>query len=280
MLLPSCANEKFIIRLIHIVVTTGRLGLVLVSTMPRMSGINSKALEAKQRKKEQQAALERKREAEALDKFWEDNDKLILAKQERKLEAQRRQQDKLQRKQELRQLVEKEEAELVSNKTCAKGPAVPKVTRAQILRVQALQAEARAKEAASREENEYCDVSRANMNHINMLERQMLEEQDIDLVKASGLDDVLEALSIGTRKDANAEKRVKAAYDAYEATKMAELKLQYPNLKYSQYKDMIFKAVSLRPVDFRLFSGRKHRKIPWYHGACSALLACILATSG
>nr|BAN64269.1 conserved hypothetical protein [Babesia bovis] len=215
--------------------------------MPRMSGINSRALEAKQRKKEQQAALERRKEAEALDRYWEDNDKLVQAKQERKLEAQRRQQEKLQRKQELRQLVEKEEAELVSNKKCIKGAAVPKMTRAEILRMQALQAEARAKEAASNADNAYCDVTRANINHINLQERQMLEEHDIDLVKASGLDEVLEALSIGPRKDVNAEKRMKAAYDAFSEAKMAELKEEYPNLKYSQYKDMIFKAWKKSP---------------------------------
>ncbi|GBE61652.1 DUF1014 domain-containing protein, putative [Babesia ovata] len=215
--------------------------------MPRLNGINSKALEAKQRKKEQREAIERKKEAEALDKYWEDNDKLVQAKQERKLEAQRRQQERLQRKQELRQLLEKEDSELVSNKTCAKGAAVTKVTRAEILRMQALQAEARAKEAASREENPYCDVTLGNMNHENMRERMMLEEQNIDLVKASGLDEVLDALAIGPKVDANAEKRVKAAYDAFEERKMAELKVEYPNLKFSQYKDMIFKAWKKSP---------------------------------
>lgn len=53
--------------------------------MPRMTGINSKALEAKQRKREQREAQERKQQEELLDKYWEDNDKLVKAKQERKV---------------------------------------------------------------------------------------------------------------------------------------------------------------------------------------------------
>lgn len=208
-----------------------------------MTGINSKALEAKQRKREQREAQERKQQEELLDKYWEDNDKLVKAKQERKMEAQRKQQEKLQRKQEVRQLIQKEDSELISNKSCSKGGStVPKVTRADILRMQLLQAEARAKESAAAEDNSYCDVTIANMNHENMRERALLEEQSINLVKASGLDDVLDALSIVPKVEANSEKRLKAAYEAFESRMMPELKANYPSLKYSQYKDMIFKA--------------------------------------
>lgn len=128
------------------------------------------------------------------------------------MEAQRKQQEKLQRKQEVRQLIQKEDSELISNKSCSKvgygdgalmqmddqgGSTVPKVTRADILRMQLLQAEARAKESAAAEvgfdigyaynkqDNSYCDVTIANMNHENMRERALLEEQSINLVKGA-----------------------------------------------------------------------------------------------
>ncbi|KAK1938482.1 hypothetical protein X943_001633 [Babesia divergens] len=244
--------------------------------MPRMTGINSKALEAKQRKREQREAQERKQQEELLDKYWEDNDKLVKAKQERKMEAQRKQQEKLQRKQEVRQLIQKEDSELISNKCCSKvgygdgtqmqmddqgGSTVPKVTRADILRMQLLQAEARAKESAAAEDNSYCDVTIANMNHENMRERALLEEQSIDLVKASGLDDVLDALSIVPKVEANSEKRLKAAYEAFESRMMPEMKANYPSLKYSQYKDMIFKAWKKSPENPMVMRNVQQRTI-------------------
>lgn len=211
-----------------------------------MNGMNSKAVEAKQRKKEQKEEQQRRKEQEALDKYWEDNDKLAKAKVERKLEAQRKQQEKLQRKQELRQLVEKEESELVSNKSSHKAAAVPKMTRAEILRMKLLQEEARAKEASQQEDNSYCDTSMVNMNHELLRERAELAEKNIDMVKASGLDEVLDALSIVPKTEAS-EKRLKVAYEAFAERMMVQLKEDYPNLKLSQYKDMIFKAWKKSP---------------------------------
>ena len=59
-------------------------------------------------------------------------------------------------------------------------------------------------------------------------------------VQASGLDSALNAMSVNGGDDRHPEKRVKAAYKAYEEKMMPEMKQQYPGLKRQQYLDKIF----------------------------------------
>ncbi|KAL3803164.1 hypothetical protein HJC23_003439 [Cyclotella cryptica] len=59
-------------------------------------------------------------------------------------------------------------------------------------------------------------------------------------VQASGLDAAISALSVGGGDDRHPEKRMKAAYKAYEEKMMPEMKAQYPGLKRQQYLDKIF----------------------------------------
>lgn len=59
-------------------------------------------------------------------------------------------------------------------------------------------------------------------------------------VQASGLDSALSALTVGSGEDKHPEKRMKAAYKAYEEKMMPEMKDQYPGLKRQQYLDKIF----------------------------------------
>ncbi|KAL7506015.1 hypothetical protein ACHAXN_003380 [Cyclotella atomus] len=61
-------------------------------------------------------------------------------------------------------------------------------------------------------------------------------------IQASGLDSALSKLSVGTGAgdDRHPEKRMKAAYKAFEEKVMPEMKEQYPSLKRQQYLDKIF----------------------------------------
>eukprot|EP00956_Cyclotella_meneghiniana_P037820 scaffold145251_cov73-Cyclotella_meneghiniana.AAC.3 len=63
----------------------------------------------------------------------------------------------------------------------------------------------------------------------------------MDDIQASGLDSALSKLSMGAGgDDRHPEKRIKAAYKAYEEKMMPEVKQQYPGLKRQQYLDKIF----------------------------------------
>jgi hypothetical protein len=60
-------------------------------------------------------------------------------------------------------------------------------------------------------------------------------------IQASGLDSALSKLSVGGGgDDRHPEKRMKAAYKAFEEKMMPEMKDQYPGLKRQQYLDKIF----------------------------------------
>ena len=67
-------------------------------------------------------------------------------------------------------------------------------------------------------------------------------------VQASGVDSAISALSIGGGgDDRHPEKRLKAAYRAYEEKMMPEMKQQYPGLKRQQYLDKIFSSWKKSP---------------------------------
>ena len=68
--------------------------------------------------------------------------------------------------------------------------------------------------------------------------------------QASGVDSALSAMSIGGNGgtgDIHPEKRMKAAYKAYEEKMLPEMKEQYPGLKRQQYLDKIFSLWKKRP---------------------------------
>jgi hypothetical protein len=82
-----------------------------------------------------------------------------------------------------------------------------------------------------------------NMNHLEPSEENNLG------ISASGLDNVLDALSIGAGGggDAHPEKRRKAAYLTFEAAMLPQLREEYPGLKLQQYQQKIFKLWEKSP---------------------------------
>lgn len=67
-------------------------------------------------------------------------------------------------------------------------------------------------------------------------------------IQASGVDAALSAMSLGgDAEDKHPEKRMKAAYKAYEEKMMLDMKQQYPGLKRQQYLDKIFSSWKKSP---------------------------------
>ena len=69
-------------------------------------------------------------------------------------------------------------------------------------------------------------------------------------VSASGVDSALGALAAGG-DDRHPEKRMKAAYKAYEEKQMPSMRQQYPGMKRQQYLDKIFAAWKKSPENPR-----------------------------
>ena len=68
-------------------------------------------------------------------------------------------------------------------------------------------------------------------------------------VHGTGVDAALSAMSLGGggKADEHPEKRMKAAYKAYEEKMLPEMKIQYPGLKRQQYLDKIFTSWKKSP---------------------------------
>ncbi|EMG50805.1 hypothetical protein G210_0674, partial [Candida maltosa Xu316] len=79
--------------------------------------------------------------------------------------------------------------------------------------------------------------------------------KDIPELSASGLDSALEALALTSQGggvsnkdiDRHPERRVKAAYNAYEEKRLAEVRKENPGLRLNQIKNLIFKEFQKSP---------------------------------
>ncbi|KAL0279204.1 UNVERIFIED_CONTAM: hypothetical protein PYX00_000810 [Menopon gallinae] len=200
--------------------------------MPKkFSGENTKAVAARARKNAAKEEEQLRKQKEKEDEYWRDDDKLINKKLQRKEEQEKKKQAQLQRKAELKSLVEQEENALKSSSKQAPS----KITRAQI------QEEHERRNAAATKKKE----------PVTHIEKPL--EENINRVKVDGFEarSVTEAISVLSVKDQpddkHPEKRMKAAYTAYEAANLPRLKDENPTLKLSQLKQLLWKEWTRSP---------------------------------
>ncbi|CDI79179.1 Coiled-coil domain-containing protein 124, related [Eimeria acervulina] len=209
--------------------------------------VNQRAVEARERKAAAAAAKAAAAEQEAERKKWEDNDKLVSRKLDRKAETQAKAEERMQRKLELRKLAEEEMKALAGNST-KKNQSPTKLTRAQILQRQ-LKAAAMEKEASSPSDDGSLARLEPNINHIMRAETLQAQLEGRDIVSASNLDDALSQLAVADSpaEDRHPERRMRAAYRAYEEQMMPRLKAENPTLKRSQLLELLSKQWKKAP---------------------------------
>ncbi|XP_055514295.1 coiled-coil domain-containing protein 124-like [Leucoraja erinacea] len=200
--------------------------------MPKkFQGENSKSAAARARKAEVKAAADAKLRRELEDAFWKDDDKHIARKEQRKVEKEKKRVDVLERKKEIQRLLDEEGCSMTVK---ASKPAPPvKITRAQI-------------EASVKRENggqAAEEVKEKQMSHLEVpleenVNRILLSEDDID---ARTVEDAIAALSTGESVDHHPERRLRAAYAAFEEANLGRLKNENPNMRLSQLKQMLKK---------------------------------------
>lgn len=157
----------------------------------------------------------------------------MAKKQERKVEEEKKKAELLKKKAEAKALLEEEEKSL---KITAKIP-LAKITRAQIEQEQ----EKRNKNIEKiYSQNKPSTASIVTPKEIPIEEN--LNRMMADVHVASNVDEALKVLKTdATDEDRHPEKRMKAAYKAYEEAEMPILKAENPSLKLSQLKQIIFK---------------------------------------
>jgi len=198
--------------------------------MPKKLSTNSKAAEARARKDAVKNAEKEKVEKAKEDALWADNDRQLAKKQQRKEEKERKEQEERERKKEREKLLE-EEMSSIKGKT---APQNIKVTRAQVeknIEEMKIAQQAKVKEIALEENlNRVIDVNDSAHNVDAAIDLMAnLSTQGGDIV------------------DKHPEKRLKAAWEAFEAERLPILKAENPNLRLSQLRQMIRKEWQKSP---------------------------------
>ncbi|KAL5104440.1 hypothetical protein TcWFU_003533 [Taenia crassiceps] len=202
--------------------------------MPKKFGTNTKSQEAREKKeaaKELQKAKQAKAEEDA---YWEDNDKHVNRKLQRKREAKRL--EAIKKKQELRKLHDEEMSSLqgASSKIQTSNP--NKLTQAQIAAARE-RLNAQLASLAPKKEGENLPLTE-NPNRIAD-----------DVIEARTVEDAIKALNVTSDSptEKHPERRLKAAYLAYEEKMLPQLRKEYPGMRHSQLTQMIFKSFQTAP---------------------------------
>ncbi|XP_047519850.1 coiled-coil domain-containing protein 124 [Pieris napi] len=190
-------------------------------------GENSKAVAARQRKENAKQETDQKIKKMVEDAEWEDNDEKLKKKQQKKDEQEKKRQEQLQKKAEAKALLEKE-MESIKGKAL---PPPPKITRAQISQI---------KEKTTRPEPTVKSVPARVVVEEPPLEEN-LNRLQIEGELAQTVDEAISILSERADVDKHPEKRLKAAYTAFEEINLPRLKAENPSLRLSQLKQMLRK---------------------------------------
>lgn len=161
---------------------------------------------------------------------WVDDDKNLAKKLEKKQDEERKKAEALKKKAEAKALLEQEEEEIKKSIT----PKIPlaKKSRAEI-----------EKEVEQRNKNieKINNPPKAPVPKVIPLEEN-LNHAMADVLVASNIDQAISVLRVSeSEDDRHPEKRMKAAFKAYEDSEIPIMKAQNPSLKLSQLKQMIFK---------------------------------------
>ncbi|XP_076009718.1 coiled-coil domain-containing protein 124 [Genypterus blacodes] len=201
-------------------------------------GENSKAEMARIRKAEAKAEADAQRKKAEEDAMWEEKDKHVLKKGQRKDDKEKKRTELLERKKENQRLLDEENARLRGKATkeaaaaAAAAAAGGKLTRAQIeegLLNEQLQEE----EGQIKEKSHLETPLEENVNRID-------PEEDVE--EAKTIEDAISLLSTQPEEvERHPERRMKAAYNAYEEASMPRLKMENPNMRLSQLKQMLKK---------------------------------------
>uniref|UniRef100_A0A4W5N4W1 Coiled-coil domain containing 124 n=1 Tax=Hucho hucho TaxID=62062 RepID=A0A4W5N4W1_9TELE len=204
--------------------------------MPKkFQGENSKAVTAKARKAEAKAVEDARKKKELEDALWQENDKHVLKKEQRKDDKEKKRIEALERKKENQRLLDEEAAKIKGKAKEAAAAAVVlgKVTRAQIEEMLLVEQQLQQQEQPKEKEKSHLETPlEENVNRI-------IPEEGV--VEARTIEDAIAMLSTAEELDRHPERRVKAAFAAFEDLNMPLLKKENPNMRLSQLKQQLKK---------------------------------------
>lgn len=207
--------------------------------MPKkFQGENSKAATARARKAEAKAVADARKKQEEEDALWQETDKHVLKKGQRKDDKEKKRMELLERKKENQRLLDEETSKIKGrSKEAVIGG---KVTRAQI--EQTLLNEQQKQEQQEQQPKEKSHLETPLEENVNRI------IPDEGSVEARTIEDAIAVLSTGPEDlDRHPERRMKAAFAAYEEVNMPRLKNENPNMRLSQLKQQLKKEWTKAP---------------------------------
>ncbi|EPS70678.1 hypothetical protein M569_04082, partial [Genlisea aurea] len=220
--------------------------------MPKKMGVNSKAEASRARKSSTDAERKDRESKEKEDQYWREAEgEKSRAAKKREEEAEKRA-EAAAKKAAARQLAEQEEKDLEKSlrkpdkKANRVSVPVPKVTEVELRRrredeqlaLQRRAEEEKKKQSRTADEEEYERmVSTVNSN------------RDESIIQARSVEEAIASLTVADTLpvDKHPEKRLKAAFKAFEEGELPKLKEEKPGLTHTQYKDMIWKLWKKSP---------------------------------
>ncbi|XP_021935101.1 coiled-coil domain-containing protein 124, partial [Zootermopsis nevadensis] len=177
-------------------------------------GENSKSAAARARKTAAKELEDTRRQQQLEDQYWQDDDKHATRKQQRKESQVKKKQELLEKKAESKALLEEE---LKSIQTTGKQP-LAKITQAQI------QAEAEKRRLSTTKVKE-------PVTHIEKPLEENINRLQVEGEQARSIEEAIAVLSMKDPEvDRHPEKRLKAAFTAFEENNMPRIKSENPTL--------------------------------------------------
>ncbi|XP_008277623.1 coiled-coil domain-containing protein 124 [Stegastes partitus] len=208
--------------------------------MPKkFQGENSKAATARARKAEAKAVADARKKQEEEDALWQETDKHVLKKEQRKDDKEKRRMELLERKKENQRLLDEENSRL-KGRAQREAAAGGKVTRAQIEETLLNEQQQQQQQGLNPKEKSHLETPlEENVNRV-------IPEEGT--VEARTIEDAIAVLSTGPEDlDRHPERRMKAAFVAYEEVNMPRLKMENPNMRLSQLKQQLKKEWAKAP---------------------------------
>lgn len=207
--------------------------------MPKkFQGENSKAATARARKAEAKAVADARKKQEEEDALWEETDKHVLRKEQRKDGKEKKRLELLERKKENQRLLD-EESSKMKGKSQKEAGSGGKVTRAQIEETLRNEQQQEDQQLKPKEKSHLETPLEENVNRV-------IPEEGT--VEARTIEDAIAVLSMGPEDlDRHPERRMKAAFAAYEEANMPRLKQENPNMRLSQLKQQLKKEWTKAP---------------------------------
>ncbi|XP_037946895.1 coiled-coil domain-containing protein 124-like [Teleopsis dalmanni] len=204
--------------------------------MPKKTGMNSKAVEARERKEATKKATQEKAKKDAEDKLWQDDDKNLAKKQQRREDEERKKAEQLRRKAESKALLDEE---MSSIKTQGKQP-LAKISRQQL--AEELEKKQRALDAIN--------AAKQPAGRIVMpapIIEENLNRAMADVEVATNVEEALAVLSVKDEVNKHPEKQMRAAYKVFESANLPRIKSENPTLRLSQWKQILMKEWNKSP---------------------------------